>query len=165
MSEPFDWADLVESAKARIAAAPLDKNAALDVLRQSAVALRDLLNHNLRPDPERSEYLGALLAALELIVNGKDPTTALHLSQGHRVRDQRLLSRNIAVFIDIGLEVDRLRGLGHTRSDKPVLAAQRSVAKQRSLSFELVKKAWHLNGGEDGWKELRPILKGELDEN
>ncbi len=167
MSAPikaFDWTDLVEAAKVRIAAASRDKNAALEVLSQSAVALRDLLNHDLMPDPKRKEYLRALLSALDLIVDGNDPTSVLHLSQGHRVRDEKLWGRNLALFIDTGREVDRLRSRGHTRGDKPVQAAQQSVAKQWSLSLDTVKKAWHLLGSEDGWSQLRPVVDGNVDE-
>ena len=163
MSEPFDWLDLIESARARISAASHDKNAALDVLRQSAVALRDVLNHKMLPDPERSEYLRALLDALKLIVDGGDATTVLHLSQGHRVRDEKLWARDIAMFIGIGREVDRLRGEGKTRDDKPVLTAQRSIAKRWSLGLETAKAAWHLYGGDRGWKSWRPIVDGEAE--
>lgn len=163
-SKAFEWSSLVESARARIAAAPRDKNAALDVVRQSTVALRDLLNHDLMPDPERKEYLRAILSALELIEDGNDPTAVLHLSQGHRVRDERLWGRNLALFIDIGREVDRLRGRGHTRGDKPVQKALDAIAKQWALSVETAKKAWHLHGSEEGWNRLRPVVDGKLDE-
>lgn len=166
MSEPFeksDWTDLVASAKARIAAAPRDKNAALEVVGQSAVALRDLVHHDLLPDPMRLEYLRALLAALELIEAGEDPVKALHLSQGHRIRDEKLWARNFGLFIKIGREVDRLKGRGHTRGDKPVQAALHAIAKQWSLSLETAKKAWQLHGSEKGWNQLRPVVDGEPD--
>ena len=167
MSAPikaFDWTGLVDAARARIAAAPRDKNAALEILSQSVVALRDLLHHELMPDPERKEYLRAVLSALELIVDGNDPTTVLHLSQGHRIRDERLWGRGLALFIDMGREVDRLRSRGDTRGDKPVQAAQQSVAKQWSLSLDTVKKAWHSHGSEDGWSQLRPVVDGKVNE-
>ena len=161
--EKIDWTDLVERARARIAAAPRDKNAALHVVGQSAVALRDLVRHDLLPDPMRMEYLRALLAALELIEAGEDPVKALHLSQGHRIRDEKLWSRNFILFIETGREFDRRKSRGHTREDKPIQEAQRAVSKLKKLPLATIQKVWHSNGGEAGWNDLRPVIDSEPD--
>ncbi len=152
---PFDWTDLISSATARVAAAPRDKNAALDVLEQSAVALRDLLGHDQLPDPERKVYLAALLVALEAMLDGAEPRDALHLAQQHRRRDEGLFGRDFLLFMDIGRAVDARLARGHTRGDKPVEEAKKAVAKASMQNMATIEKVWSEFGAQAGWQRLR----------
>ena len=152
-TKPGFYDELVAAARCRVDAAPKDKNAALDVIQQSAVALRDLLRHGVKPDPERAVYLAALLEALERIEAGADATTALHLKQSHRVRDENQFFRDLALWRRVGKELDRLTlERGHTRQDKPVHAALESVANAQKLSVPTVRKAWGRFGSAEGWE-------------
>jgi hypothetical protein len=157
--EPGFYDDLVVVARARIAAASKNKNAALDVVRQSAVALRGLLSHGQMPDPERCVYLEGLLNALERIEGGEDPTKAMHLRPSGRTRDEKLFGRNLAAFIDIGREFDRLSALGRTRGDRPIDEAKSTVSKRRCIPRQTIDKVWTMFGSAKGWANLRDEVR------
>lgn len=152
---PFDWTDRIASATARVAAAPRDKNAALDVLEQSAVALRDVLGHDQLPDPERKVYLSALLKAVEAVLEGAEPRDALHLAQRHRRRDEGLFGRDFRLFMDIGRAVDARLARGHTRGEKPVEEAKKAVAKASKQKMATIERIWGEFGAQAGWRRLR----------
>ena len=154
---PNFYDDLKAAARSRIAAAPRDRNAAMDLIRHSTVALRDLLRHGMAPDPERSVYLEALLEALEQIEQGKDARDALHLRPSGRVRDESLFARDLLTFVRTGQRVDELMKRGATRGDSPVAQAQRETAKARKLSAPKVRKVWTDFGAMQGWDDLRDL--------
>lgn len=155
MAEPFDWTDLIEGARLRCADASKNRNAALDVIRQSAVALRGLLHHDTAPDPERRVYLAGLLKALERIEDGTEPASALNLRPTGRTRDERLFGRNLKAFILVGRELDKLTESGQTRGDKPIDEAKRRAAKATGLPRATIDRLWTDFGSSQGWKELR----------
>lgn len=158
MAEPFDWTDLIASAHIRCAGAPKDRNAALEVISQSVVALRDLLHHDLAPDPERRVYLASLLAALERIEDGAEPASALHLRPTGRTRDERRFGRHLAAFIEVGRELDKLKEAGWTRGDKPIDEAKGRTVKATGLSRDTIDKLWTEFGAGKGWERLRAIV-------
>lgn len=155
-TQPGFYEDLVESAQARVAAAPRDKNAALDIVRRSAVALRGLVRHREMPDPEMLVYLAALLGSLERIEHGEDPRSALNLRASGRVRDQKLWSRSLALFIAVGRELDKLNASGESRGDSPTRRAIETVAKRSPRPS--VEAAWKNLGATEGWIEIRAVL-------
>ena len=155
--KPSLYAELIDAARIRIGAAARDRNAALDVIRHSAVALRDLLRHGMTPDPERAVYLGALLEALEQIEQGTDARDALYLRPSGRVRDETLFARDLLTFVRIGRRVDELTKRGATRGDSPVAQAQREIAKAGRQSLAKVRKVWTAHGAMRGWDDLRDL--------
>ena len=91
--------------------------------------------------------------SLDAIVKGHDPLTALSLRKPrHRVPDTAIPPRNVLLWMEVGTEVDRLTERGHTRQDKPVEAAIKTVAKTRKVDVEVVGKAWRNLGGVEGWE-------------
>ena len=155
--EPFDWATLVEAAQLTVAAAPRDKNAALEIVEQSAVAIRSLLKHGDQPDPERCVYLGALLASLERIQSGEVAMDALHLTPKGRVRDPGLFQRDLLLFVRVGQAFDDLLVRGRTRGDKPLDEAKCAVEKRTGQSRATINKVWTRFGAASGWAELRSL--------
>ncbi len=156
-TSPNFYGDLRAAARNRIAAAPRDRNAALDVIRYSTVALRDLLRHGMAPDPVRAVYLEALLEALKQIEQGKDARDALHLRPSGRVRDESLFARDLLTFVRIGQRVDELKKRGATRGDSPVAQAQKEIAKARKQSVAKVRRVWTDYGAMQGWDDLRDL--------
>ena len=78
--EDKGWAPHIERAHHVVASAnAADHLAAMQIVEQSCVALRDLLGeHRLHPDPERAIYLKSLLKSLESIQQGVELEDALH---------------------------------------------------------------------------------------
>ncbi len=161
-TESDEWVDLIEGARARVAAAKgerdggvADRNAALEIVRQSAIALRDILNHGLMPDQRRVVFLHALLASLERIEAGDDPVGALHLRPKGRVRDEKLFGRELSLFVRVGWALDARTKQGDTRGDRPTYEAQKQVAKSAGQTIDNVKKVWQKFGGAHEWASVR----------
>jgi len=157
------WAVLIEAAETRVSAARQnERNAALDVVKHSAIALRGLVNNGELPDPERMVFLRALLDSLVEIERGVDPTLALHLRPDGRVRDENLAGRDLLLFVRVGQALDYLvRERGHTRSDGPTEEAQRQVARETGVSVALVKKTWTQLGASRAWAKMREFGWGD----
>ena len=153
------WPVLIEAANTRVSAARQnERNAALDVVKHSAVALRGLLDNGEMPDPERMVFLRALLESLVDIEGGTDPTTAMHFRPVGRVRDENLFGRDLRLFVRVGQTFDHLVQVrGRTRGDRPLDEAQRQVSGEFGYSVELVKKTWHQLGASKGWAQMREI--------
>jgi hypothetical protein len=156
------WPSLAELAGQRVGAAARDRNAAMEVIRQSAVALRDLLQHGVHPDLERAVYLFALLGALEQIEGGAEAADALHLRPSGRVRDETLFARDLRLFVRIGQRLDELIKRGDDRRDKPVAQAQCDIARRSGRSLAHVRKLWSRLGGKKGWQQMRDLW-GKID--
>jgi hypothetical protein len=158
------WAELIAAARAQIRRAEGNPHIAREVLRQAAIALRDVLGiHNPdkdpveearrnrgKPDPERREYLLFLLKALEQIDQEVDADKALCLWISNRspLPDDR----NLGLFFAVGLKFDHLTKQG---VEEPFKAAIAAVAKRTGLGQPTVEKAWKEHGGKKGWKLAR----------
>lgn len=153
-----------------------DRGASLTVLEQSVIAIRGLLQfeesdpNKLRldtrdlndkrrlifheaPSPHRLVYLRALAAMLERVLDGMPLEDAMSLKKPpHREANPSLAIRDVAMFVAVGQELNRLIARGHTRQDKPVDASIRAVAKRFNVSRESVRSAWSLYGAEEGWE-------------
>jgi len=153
------WSVLIEAAESRVSAARQnERNAALDVVKHSVIALRGLVNYGHLPDPERMVFLRALLDSLVEIEQGADPTLALHLRPVGRVRDENLFGRDLLLFVRVGQALDHLViERRHTRGDRPTDEAQRQVARETGVSVALVKKTWQQLGASRGWAKMREL--------
>ena len=149
----INWANIVAGAQNTVERAQSgDANAGFDVIAESVLALRGWLELDERPDQHRLVYLRGLLASLERIEAGVNATEALHIKQGHRRRNNSIGVRDAVLFVEVGQESDRLKyDRGHTRNDKPVEAALKTVAKVWHLRVPTVRKAWNYHGGASSW--------------
>ena len=139
------WADLVEMAQAIVKKAEAGKSQdARQVLKQAAVALRDVLGGRL-PDRERIEYLRYLLRALDMIADRIKPARALGLEENNR---PSMVSpyRDTLLFLAVGLEFDKR---------KNVRESVTRVATRYGNGVPTVRKAWQSGGGHRGWKRCK----------
>jgi hypothetical protein len=160
---PNPWTDLIAAARAQVRRAEGgNRHVARGVLRQAAVALRDVLgirdpnldaaeqarkNTGTLPDPERKEYLLFLLTALEQIDAEVEADKALGLWSGNRptsVSDDR----DLVLFFNVGDY-----WLAARNKAVSVDAAITAVAKSRRLGKPTVQKAWKKHGGLTEWKK------------
>jgi hypothetical protein len=143
------WPDLVVAAKAQIRRANEGNTlAALDILRQAAIGLRDILSGG-HPDPERLEYLSFLLTALDQIDQEVPADKALGLwsdSRPHSIPDER----DLFLFVAVGLELDQAQ---KAHSEKPVDDAIAAAAKRYKCDKSTVKKAWERYGAKKAWEQ------------
>lgn len=125
----------------------------MEVIIQSRIAIRGLIEHGESPDPFRVIFVKALLDSLDSIVAGGDPLDCLSLRKPrNRLPDPAIPVRNVLLWTKVGGELDRLTERGHTRQDKPIEAAIKSVSKEMKLDIEVVGKAWRDLGGAEGWE-------------
>jgi hypothetical protein len=136
------WADLVAMAQSKVAKAEAgDAYQARDVLKQAAVALREVLAGRI-PDRERIEYLRFLLKGLELIEGGVKPARALGFGETGRPSTVAE-GRDVWLFIAVGLAYQRL---------KNVAQAEKRVARKYRIGISTVQKAWQAYGALKGWR-------------
>jgi hypothetical protein len=150
--------EVIDAAKYRIERAQTgDYLAGLHVVDECVIALRGIVLMGDPPDAARQLYLTALLDSLEKIVDGVDPTKAMYLEKGHgRPLDPKKQDREISILFSIGRKYEELINRGHTKQDKPLDAALKSVAKDCGLTFPAVQKVWSSFGSLKGWKMANP---------
>ena len=142
-----------------------DPVAAASVLSDCIIGLRSVIEQGVIPEADRVESLRFLYEALvEIIELGEEPRDALRLVQpDHRPANDALGVRDVRLFVLVGQHSDALTSRGHTRFDKPINGAIKSVAKSERLSTATVQKAWSKYGSEKGWAKLKPDWKEGAD--
>lgn len=130
-----------------------DTSKAAEVLRQSVVALADVLNGVL-PDAERSIYLQHLKESLEDILTGAHPAElALGLRSGSAgAPNKDTFDRDYVLFRQVGESVSKSANGRIT-----VTQAYGLVAKRAGVSISTVKNAWQHFGASDGWKRTQQL--------
>lgn len=162
MSEKEEWVGsmvdplVIEAAKFKVERASNgDYSAGLELVRDCALALQDIVIGGNLPDAERQLYLKALIDSLEKILDGVEPARAMCLEKSPgRPADPQKLARDLNVFIFVGEEYERLNARGHTKTDEPIAFALQSAANRFGLSLASIQKTWSEFGSLDGWKRF-----------
>lgn len=161
MAKNGEWSELLELANSSVERAKSgDYPAAMEVISQSVIGLRGVLDNRELPDPFRAVFLRALLTSLEEIEQGQDPQAALRLRKPtHRVADPDLPLRNALLFVLVGEELDRLTGSEASEHASPVRAAIERVAERRGLTVATLTKVWTEHGSRSGWERRKSERK------
>ena len=110
------------------------------------------------PGAEQLVYLQSLMVSISSVLGGAEPEAALHIKGPPNRRGNRALQiRDVALFVAVGKEYDRLKEMGGV--DDAMVRAKAAVAKQFGCSVATVEKAWTNHGSGDGWIEAKPDWK------
>lgn len=141
-AERNPWLELIEAANQQIDRINRgDRCAAMEALRMAAVGLQDVLAGR-EPDAERRVYLRFLVAALDQIKAAVEPGKALGLQIGNRPPID--VSRDLVIFMRVGLELDKL--VKTSAALKPVKRAIANTAKRYGIGKPTIRKAWQSLG-------------------
>ena len=119
---------------------------AKSALKDAAVALRAVL-FGAQPRADLMPAVRFLLSALERMQDGVPTDKALGLWSDSRPKED-VFTRDTLLFFSMGEYYD-------TMQIKDVSIARNAIARKYKVNASLVRSAWEMHGGVQGWMELK----------